>query len=105
MKISPACLRTCLEPELRIDGLAPFAYFKIELRLGPLGIAQGGDHIAGLDLVADRLVEHLGMTIQSHIAPAVTDDDQQSHALQPIGIYYSAAESRPHLRAAFRFDH
>src|SRR5271155_6249152 len=49
------------QPDLGVHGFAPLAYFEVQLRDGAVGVAQGGDHIARRDPVADRLVENLGM--------------------------------------------
>src|ERR1700675_2629492 len=74
-------LRIRLQPILGVHGFAALAYFKIQLRGGAAGVAQGGDHVARSDPVAHRFVENLGVAVPRHVAAAGPDDEPEPQPL------------------------
>src|SRR5215468_10134624 len=91
------------EPTFGVERLLSVAELEVEVRaVERAGLADGADLVAGVDFIADRLLELIEVRHQREDPVAVVDDEEVSEALEPAGVRDLAVPDRVHRRAERR---
>ena len=67
-------------------------------------VACGGDNLPCFDFVAGAFEYRLIVAINSHVLPAMVNDQEVAKATHPIGKKHLARRRRPDFGAFGRFD-
>src|SRR6478672_4776550 len=94
-----------LDPFVRVHGLAFRADLEIERGTCLTArVADLCDRLAGRDGVAGLLQKRLVVSVETHVAVAMIEHEQQPEPRQPVGVRDAAAIDRAHRRALASLD-